>query len=279
MKTIQWTALVLSLSVLFTCSPQNQETQEEETSSMSTSLEGTWQMTAVQPQDTNAMMPPEMSMVKIFGDRHFAFVYYNEDNPNEYLSAGGTYELDGGTLTEQIRYASDTLPLGSTFTYQVDWEGNTYHQSGVMPGMGENGSDYIIEEDYRKIEAGIGETADQPAVVGIWRLDKAAYGDATEAVPLTDGWQTTKFITPGHFYTVQYNPDDGSFDGFVFGSWEMQDDQYVETIKATSRDSAIIGLTVSYTFDATEQSFMQDGMVNTEAFPNYKIEEHFTRVE
>jgi len=281
MKTTNLHAVLLLALIAFFPSRQDRYTPSDDIPMISKSpaLKGTWQMTAQQPQDGTEMQPVNFTMVKIFGDRHFALVYYNEDDPSDFTSAGGTYEFNGSKLVERLDYGTLEDAAGSTFTYQCKVNDNTYHQSGVMPGMGENGSDFIIEEDYKKIEGGIGEKKGQVDVVGIWKLDKAAYGEAREAAPLSGGDQTLKFITPGHFYVVQYNPQSQKTDGFVFGTWEMKNGKYVETIKATSRGSEIIGMSIPYTFKAGKKSFMQDGMVNTGDYPNYKIEEHFTRME
>jgi hypothetical protein len=276
LHAVLWLALIALFPV-----QQDRYNPSDDASVMSTSpvLKGTWQMTAQQPQDGNEMQPVNFTMVKIFGDRHFALVYYNEQDPADFTSAGGTYEFKGNKLVERLDYGTMDGAAGSTFTYQCEVNGSTYHQSGVMPGMGENGGDYIIEEDYQKIEAGIGEAKDQPDVVGVWKLDKAAYGEAREAAPPPGGEQALKFITPGHFYVVQYNSQSRKMNGFVFGSWEIKDGKYVETIKATSRGAELLGRSIPYTFAAGKKSFVQDGRVNTANFPNYKIEEHFTRVE
>lgn len=273
--------ILVAMVGFFACQP-TQQTQEPDAKPMinSNALEGTWKITTVQPQDTNIMMPADFTQYKIYTKDRMFFVAYDETKNQFLLAGGGSYAITGDTLLETINFLSlDTTAVGAVFNFKLTVDSTNYHQSGILPPLTGTEDSIIIEESYQLAEPSIGFTNGQNPLIGLWKNEKAAYGDAETAEPLPGGFVSYKIFTPGHFYVTQYNPESGSFDGMVFGKYTITGNQFEETILATSRDSSIIGLSITYDIEADGSSLTQKGMVNNEAYPNFKIEEHFSRVE
>ena len=143
----------------------------------------------------------------------------------------------------------------------------------------ENIDDLPIEERYERLEPALSELTNAHPLVGVWKLEKAAYNQMESPQPLPEGEETLKVITPRFFYTVQSNPNNGEFQGIVFGTHRLDGDQYVENILTTSRDSLLAGWRLHFDYTISDDVFTQSTVVNQEPYQNFKIEEHYRRVE
>jgi hypothetical protein len=138
---------------------------------------------------------------------------------------------------------------------------------GVIKSDDENIEDWPIEERYERLEPALSAVTNTHPLVGVWKLEKAAYNQMNLAQPLPDGEETLKVITPRYFYTVQSNPSNGEFEGVVFGTHRMDGEQYVENILSTSRDSLLAGWRLTFDYSVSENTFSQTTVVNQESLP------------
>jgi hypothetical protein len=88
-----------------------------------------------------------------------------------------------------------------------------------------------------------------------------------------------KVFTPKFWYSTFYDAATGALDGVGFGTYQLTGNKYEETINAFSWDQSAVGKTYTFTVDIRPKKLLQQGKINTDNYKDYKIEEHFKRVE
>ena len=104
---------------------------EPSKSQLAKDLIGTWAYAGT-PDDVNE--PPEGGgHYKYFTGKHWCVTKANTETGKVEYHLGGTYTLDGDSLEETIKYATETIAgqIGQTFKYKIKVEGDTYTQTGV----------------------------------------------------------------------------------------------------------------------------------------------------
>ena len=276
-------ALLLSIS-LFYCkqnAPADNAKEEASEEAFTNPLKGAWKMTAWKPSDSTGMVEPRVVQYKFYTDDHFYFVGYDDVADTVAQAGGGTYTINDSTFTETIAYASwDSPNVGEayTFDYTTGDNGETFKQRGVMESNVEGEEDFDLAEDYVRVGPTIDAEVAEKAPVGLWKITRSLYGDQEEAMPPADSMMVHKLITPTHFYVVTYNKNNGKMDGMTFGTYEMKDGKYVETVKATTRSIELIDKMIPYEYEYTGDKFSQKGVLEFTDGP-FELEEYYTRVE
>lgn len=238
-----------------------------------TPLQGTWKLVKSKWGKMKKLQTPTQSIYKIFTKKHFYFIYY--DNEEFSGAGGGTYTIDEQTFTETLDYFSwDSTATKTNQTYNWTIEGNILHQSGFIKGTDEY-DDYIIEEYYEKVEE---DASLNESLTGVWQIEKGTYGDETNTAE-ENRWTIRKIFTPTFWYAAFYDARSGSFNGIGFGTYKLKQNQYIETLSAYSWDQSAVGKTYTFTMDIQPETLIQSGMINSDKYKDYKIEEYFKRVE
>ncbi|MEM6321145.1 MAG: hypothetical protein AAF960_26015 [Bacteroidota bacterium] len=237
-----------------------------------TPIQGTWKLVKYKWGDMKNHQIPQKTIYKIYTKEHFAFVRFDE---NKFSGAGGgSYMVNAETFTETLAYYSeDSTATGTAQRFNYTIGGNVLHQTGFIKGTDQY-DDYVIDEYYERIEA----PEQTNGLVGLWQIEKATYGNSTKTAD-ESRWTIQKCFTPSHWYVAYYDAENGGFNGAGFGTYELQGNQYFETIQTYSWDSTAIGQTVQFTMDMTPSTLVQKGFLNTAEYQDYRIEEYFKRVE
>jgi hypothetical protein len=93
-------------------------------------LVGTWVL--VGTPDKVGDPPKSGGRLKFFTGRHWCITGGDADTGRVVFHHGGTYTLDGNTLTETIEYANENTAelIKQSFKFKVKVEGDTYTQLG-----------------------------------------------------------------------------------------------------------------------------------------------------
>ena len=280
------TLLLAVLALLsFVACKQNTSTdntkEEAEEEAAANPLAGAWKMTAWKPADSEEQVAPDVVQYKFYTDSHFFFVGYDDKADTVAQAGGGTYTVDDGTFTEKIAFASwDSPNVGTSYTFDftAGEDGNTFKQRGVMKSNVEGEPDFQLAEDYVKVGPALEPAVAEKAPVGLWKITKSLYGDQEEATAPADSMVIHKLVTPTHFYVVTYNKNTGKLDGMTFGTYEMKDGKYVETVMATTRSIELIDKMLPFEYEYTGDSFTQKGVMEFTDGP-FELQEYYTRVE
>jgi len=257
--------LILLLSFSVSISAQTDSTSP---------LEGTWKLTKAKWGDDATHKVPEQTVYKIYTERHFFFLYYNEQ---ELLgTGGGKYIVEGNTFTETLEYFSwDSTAIGTSQTYDWTVADNTLHQSGVIKGA-QQYPYYVIYEYYERVKDCIHSSKANP-LTGVW-LFKDGEGDTAD-YRKANNIKSYKVITPKHFYIAFIDKDTGAFDGAGFGEYTYKDGKYSETIHAFSFDPSAVGKTFHFEVEAQASQFIQIGKLDTDNYQDFTVKERYMRVE
>lgn len=273
-------AIFLSIS-FFACKQNAPSTTEEEPEAFVNPLKGAWKMTAWKPADSAGLVEPRVVQYKFYTGDHFYFVGYDDVADTIVQAGGGAYTVNDSTFTETIAYAtweSPNVGVSYTFNYMTGDNGETFKQRGVMESDVEGEPDFDLAEDYVRVGPTIDAEVAEKAPVGLWKATKTLFGDQEEATPPAEGVVIHKLITPTHFYVVTYNENTGVLDGITFGTYEMKDGKYVETVKATTRRIEAIDKMIPYEYEYSGDNFSQKGTIEFSDGP-FELEEYYVRVE
>jgi hypothetical protein len=124
---------------------------------------------------------------------------------------------------------------------------------------------------------------------GAFRQTKNKYGSMTE-------WKTRDSVTvikvfrDGYWFGAFYDDkrrdryDEKSagikpFNGACGGRYELKNGKYIETVGFYSWDSTAVGNVFSYDYKISDKQYEQFGVMNSEKYPNYPINEVAERIK
>ena len=275
-------SLLTTLLILPACQSgedANDNEQEQEVTFDPAIIQGTWEMTENMPADTNITLPVDYHQYKIYTKDHVFFLAFHPDSNSVGMMGGGTYTINQDSFTENLTFMSmheEGNPTSYSFTHKID--ATTFAQSGRMESNVEGEEDFMLEERYRRVESSIGDGVEGHPYIGLWKLEKTLYGDG-ELETQADSIHSLKVITPGHFYIMSSNKNHPEKVNVVFGSQKMEDGKYVETVIANSWSDEMNGQTIAFSAEGAPSTFIMKGVMSYEGNDNYKIEEHYSRVE
>lgn len=123
------------------------------------SLEGTWQLisaTSTEKDSTFSTFNPNVKMVKIINDSHFAFLSHDITGAKDstraaYTAGGGTYTLKDSLYSENLEYFIDPQWENHKFEFVVKIQNDTLVQKGVEK-LEKLGIDRVIVEKYVRLK-------------------------------------------------------------------------------------------------------------------------------
>ena len=128
-------------------------------------LQGTWDLVSLKYDGQQT--PPTLKSMKIFTKSRFASVGLDTkhhgplhgaaellDFYSSLMVVGGSYTVNGNTLTETLDYFADPAYLGLSLTFQCRQEGDRLFQTGTLPvfSNGKKTRDATLDEVWRRVE-------------------------------------------------------------------------------------------------------------------------------
>lgn len=113
------------------------------------------------------------------------------------------------------------------------------------------------------------------ALEGAWKLKKAKWGNMEDFREETR--TIIKMYTQGHFFFI-YDKE-GEFNGAGGGTYTSTENTFTETISYFSWDSTAAGTAQTFNFEIVDGVLHQHGILNSEKYQNYTIDEYYERVE
>lgn len=113
-------------------------------------------------------------------------------------------------------------------------------------------------------------------ILGTWEIKEFNYTDGSATPQNKSPFRKFKSYTPTHFIVIELDPVTNITNTSIFGTYEIKDDKYSETILNVNRESAgMIGRTFNFTinFDGN------DKMVSIGSFNGMQTSEVWTRVK
>jgi hypothetical protein len=117
-------------------------------------------------------------------------------------------------------------------------------------------------------------------VDGVFIRSDYKFGEMTDWAK-DDSLKVVKVLRDG-FWMVAYYDDTRkghtSFDGLGGGTYKLVNGKYVEHISFYSWDSTAAGQKIEFDYEVNDQKYEQHGMINSDKYRNYPINEKFKRL-
>jgi hypothetical protein len=210
-------------------------------------LHGAWQLTASNGQTVDG------ESIKIYSDNYFMFGTYS--NEGAFVKAGGgKYNTRGTEYIEVPDFdTTDSTKVRNPQTYSFSLSPKSEELTITKKGGGAE------RETWKKID-------DTSSVLsGAWRFgarvdDKGAAGERRGA---DSPRQTLKILSGKYFQWAAFNYETGQFSGTGGGTYQMNGNQYTETIRFFSRDNNRVGMSLTFEYNVKGPDWYHKGKGTT----------------
>jgi hypothetical protein len=171
--------------------------------------------------------------IKIYSDGYFMFAIHSADGA--FVKAGGgNYKVNGNEYNEVLDfYSSDSTQVRqpSTYTFSLKNDELTISTAGKKN-----------VEVWKKVDGA------SSALSGAWRFGARVNdeGVAGERRGGASPRQTMKVLSGNYFQWAAFNYETKQFSGTGGGTYKLQDNQYIETIRFFSRDNSRVGISLTF---------------------------------
>lgn len=180
--------------------------------------------------------------VVIFADGYQVLTTYNANTGKFVHSNGGTWKLEGNTMTEKVEFHTDNSErVGTEVSFKVEITDTTLKIDGS-------------NMEFTKIDNGT-----PGKLQGAW-LMSGRIRDGKEQLRDTSGpRKTMKMLSGTRFQWIAYNTETKQFMGTGGGTYTTENGAYTENIEFFSRDDAKAGLSLKFDYELTDGNWHHKG--------------------
>ena len=181
--------------------------------------------------------------VVIFSDGYQVLSTYNAQTGAFIHSNGGSYSLEGTTMTEVVEFhTDDTSRIGKSTTFDIILTDQKL--SIVGHGL-----------ELNKIDSGgPGE------LQGSWLMSGRVRDGKTQNRDTSRPRKTMKVLSGTRFQWIAYNTETKEFKGAGGGTYTTIDGKYTETIEFFSRDDSRVGMSLEFDYDIINGDWHHSGL-------------------
>lgn len=193
--------------------------------SMAQSPIGAWEFYSVSPKGD------QLKSVVIFAKGYQAVTTYHALTGAFLYTNGGTWSLEGNTMTEKIEFdSSDPDRVGTEVSFKV-----TISENEIQ----------IVDDPrtFRRIDDGT-----PGALKGAWLMAGRVRDGETQMRDISRPRKTMKILSGTRFQWIAYNTETKEFKGSGGGTYTTIDGKYTEQIEFFSRDDAKAGLSLEFDY-------------------------------
>lgn len=183
-----------------------------------------------------------LKSILIFSDRYQVITTYNA-NSGEFISTnGGSWKLDGDTMTEKVEFNS-TNPenVGSEISFQVSI------------------TDSIVEIVGTDIKMKRIDDGSPGALNGAWLMSGRTIDGETEFRNSDTARKTMKILSGSRFQWIAYDTETKKFIATGGGTYTTQDGIYTENIEFFSRDNSKVRLQLKFEYGMIDDNWHHSG--------------------
>ena len=191
--------------------------------------------------------------VVIFTEGYQVLSTYNAESGKFVHSNGGSWELDGNSMTEKVEFNTDDadrVGMESTFEVMIT--------DTVMGIVGD-------DLKFKRIDEGApGE------LQGAWLMSGRKRDGEIRSRDTNRPRKTMKILSGTRFQWIAYNTETGDFMGTGGGTYTTVDGKYTENIEFFSRDDTRVGASLEFDYRLVEGNWHHSGL-SSKGNPIYEI--------
>ena len=197
---------------------------------------GAWERHHTSEQGEN------LKSVVLFADGYQVISTYNAETGKFISCNGGTWKLEGDTMTEKVEFDTKTPErVGSEVVFKVTI---TEDEMGIV------GSDMTM----KRIDDGT-----PGKLQGAWLMSGRVSDGETQLRDTTGPRKTMKILSGTRFQWIAYNTETKQFMGTGGGTYTTENGKYTENIEFFARDDSRVGMSLSFDYSLVEGNWHHSG--------------------
>ncbi len=184
----------------------------------------------------------EIKSVVIFAEGYQVLSIYNNTTGEFYHSNGGTWKLEGDTMTEMVEFDTDDADnVGTEVSFKIAITDNSLE-------LIENGM------KFRRIDDG-----EPGALQGAWLIAGRLTDGETQLIDTNRSRKTMKILSGTRFQWIAYDTETKEFMGTGGGTYSTENGEYRENIEFFSRDDSKVGLNLIFKYELIDGNWHHSG--------------------
>ncbi|QAA80744.1 membrane or secreted protein [Aequorivita sp. H23M31] len=184
-----------------------------------------------------------LKSVLIVSEKHQSIAVYDADTGAFVSTNGGSWKLDGNTMTETVEFDSaNPENVGREFSFEISLKDSTLE----IPAMGIT---------LKRIDD------NTPGVLhGAWLMSGRNIEGKTELRDTDTPRKTMKILSGTRFQWIAYNTETKQFMATGGGTYTTEDGIYTENIEFFSRDNSRVGLQLQFDYEVQNGNWHHTGL-------------------
>ena len=185
----------------------------------------------------------ELKSVVIFSDGYQVLTTYNPLTGEFIHSNGGTWKLEGDTMTEKVEFHTDNAELvGKEFSFKVVVSDSVFQIVGN-------------EMHFKRIDTGL-----PGKLQGAWLMSGRIRDGKTQIRDTSRPRKTMKILSGTRFQWIAYNTETKQFMGTGGGTYTTTKGEYTENIAFFSRDNSRVGASLKFKYSVVDGQWHHSGL-------------------
>jgi len=211
------------------------------------SIIGGWEMKGVTAQGDSTRS------ILIFAEGYQVLTTYNLKTGDFMSTNGGTWSLNGNTMTEKVEFATENPEMvGQEFSFEIEYTANTLSIVGTGDVL-------------NRIDNGT-----EGALSGAWLMSGRKRNGEIQSRDTTRPRKTMKILSGTRFQWIAYDTEKKTFSGSGGGTYTTVDGVYTENIEFFSRDVTRVGASLNFDFELVDGAWHHSGL-SSKGSPIYEI--------
>lgn len=183
-----------------------------------------------------------MRNVVIFAQGYQVLSTYEAKSGKFVHTNGGTWELNGDTMTETVEFHTDDPQMvGSSISFKVKITENTFEipESGLKFSRIDDGTPGKLQ--------------------GPWLMSGRVRDGKTQTRDTNRPRKTMKVLSGTRFQWIAYNTETKQFMGTGGGTYTTENGKYTENIEFFSRDDTKAGMSLEFNYEIVDGNWHHSG--------------------
>jgi len=200
------------------------------------SVLGAWEMYSTSEKGE------KLKSVVIFDEGYQVIAIYNTNTGKFIHSNGGTWKLEGDTMTEKVEFDTNNPDrVGSEVSFKVEITDSTLKIVGSNMKM-------------KRIDNGT-----PGKLQGAWLMSGRIRNGEAKQRDLSSPRKTMKILSGTRFQWIAYNTETKQFMGTGGGTYVTENGKYTENIEFFSKDDSRVGASLKFEYSLVDRKWHHKG--------------------